>query len=103
MTYLCVAIYVNSLEQGRRGAVRAAEAGADLVEYRVDTSTDPTLLPALVESSPVPSIVTCRSLREGGQAVIGDEARISLLASPGAFVARYVDIELTTLREHRPP
>src|SRR4051812_41687009 len=101
MTYLCVAIYVNSLEQGRADALRAAEAGADLVEYRVDTFTDPRDLLPLVESSPVPCIVTCRSFREGGQAAIDDDQRIALLASPGGFHARYVDVELVTLRDHR--
>src|SRR4051812_15643934 len=97
MSYLCVAIYVNSLEQGRADALRAAEAGADLVEYRIDTFTEPRVL-ALVQSSPVPCILTCRSREEGGQSELSDDERIELLGGPAAFEARYVDIELATLR-----
>jgi 3-dehydroquinate dehydratase/shikimate dehydrogenase len=99
MTYLCVAIYVNSLEQARRDAAVAAENGADLVEYRVDTFTDERQLQELIGHSPVPCIVTCRTADEGGKAEIDDDQRVELLASPAVSDARYVDVELATLRE----
>ena len=98
MTQLCVAIFVNSLEQGRRDALRAAEAGADLVEFRVDVFTEPHELLALVQGSSVPCVITCRSPAEGGQSELSDEQRIELLAGPAAAEARYADVELATLR-----
>ena len=41
MTHLCVPIFVHSLEQAWLDAVLAGEAGADLVEYRVDYFAKP--------------------------------------------------------------
>jgi 3-dehydroquinate dehydratase/shikimate dehydrogenase len=96
MTRLCVPIFVSSLEQGRRDAVLAAEHGADFVEYRIDTFTDLEPLLALVTNSPVPCIVTCRSAEEGGQAELGDAARLDLLAE--LHTAAYLDVELATAR-----
>src|ERR1051325_10851603 len=40
MTDLCVAIFVEDAAQVKRDVARAAEAGADLVELRVDRITD---------------------------------------------------------------
>lgn len=96
MTYLCVAIYVSTFEQARRDALNAAENGADLVEFRIDTFTDPEQVLALVQSSPLPCILTCRSASEGGNTELSDEQRLELLSDRGASEARYVDIELAT-------
>ena len=67
MTHLCVPIFVHSLEQANRDAALAGEAGADLIEYRVDHFADASQIPALVRRSPLPCIVTCRSPREAGK------------------------------------
>src|SRR5438046_1319614 len=66
MTRLCGPIVVSSLEQARRDAILAAEHGADLVEFRIDTFTDAAPLQQLLASCPVPAIVTCRAAWEGG-------------------------------------
>src|SRR5688572_30072735 len=100
MTYLCVAIYVNSLEQARRDALAAAEAGADLIELRIDAFTQPGHVWGLVHACPLPCILTCRSAGEGGQAALSDEERLDLLSGTAASEARYVDVELDTLRSN---
>ncbi|MHC5005488.1 MAG: type I 3-dehydroquinate dehydratase, partial [Planctomycetota bacterium] len=92
-------------------AARAAEAGADLIEWRVDELVDAEPVAAavaatsrLVGHSPRPCIVTCRPDWEGG-AYGGPEAQrwgffASLLAASsaaggGAGRPRYLDLELT--------
>ena len=97
MTHLAVAIMVHSREQAQAAAVRAAELGADLVEFRIDRFTDsPAQLSALVEHSPLPCIVTCRPTWEGGH-YDGEEAhRIALLEQIAGAVRppAYLDVEL---------
>lgn len=103
MTQLCVPIFVHSREQARRDALLAAEAGADLVEYRIDTFADTTNLDLLVYDSPLPCILTCRSLAEGGQCDLSDEERIKLLESSNSTSPRYIDVELQTFRKLSSP
>lgn len=97
MTYLTAAITVSSLEQALTDCARAAERGADLVEFRIDQFTDD--LPAvtdLVQRSALPCIITCRPTWEGG-AYDGDEqTRISVIehAALGPRKPAYIDIEL---------
>ncbi len=97
MTRLAVAIMVRSLDQAHAAAAVAAEHGADLVEYRVDTFTDDLpALTALVERSALPCIVTCRPTWEGGE-YGGDEAmRLAVFehACAGARRPAYLDVEL---------
>lgn len=95
MTYLCVPIFVESAEQAHRDAVLAAEAGADLVEYRIDTF-DPALDGGLVARSPLPCVVTCRSPAEGGQSNLPDRERLALLATQLTAGAAYADVEWAT-------
>src|SRR5687768_17134801 len=101
MTYLCVPIFDDSLEQAFRDAALAAEYGADMVEYRIDTFTDPDEVRALVERSSLPCVVTCRSAEEGGRCELPDDRRLAVLGEAGPFEAQYVDVELATL--HRYP
>ncbi len=93
LSFLCVPIFVESVEQLRREAVLAAEAGADMLELRVDDLTQSFPLPEL----PVPYILTCRPAREGGQSELGDADRLDLLAEFAEHGAAYVDVELDTL------
>lgn len=97
MTHLTAAITVNTLEQALADGARAAEQGADLVEYRIDSFTDdPKAVTELVQRSALPCIITCRPTWEGG-AYDGDEqTRISVLehAGLGARKPAYIDVEL---------
>ncbi len=88
MTMLCVPIQVNGVEAALADALQAAERGADIIELRIDGWFDPASPDAdagavrrLVESCPLPVIVTCRASAEGGF-FEGDEAdRVALLRS----------------------
>jgi 3-dehydroquinate dehydratase/shikimate dehydrogenase len=91
MTQLCGSIFVESAEQARRDALLAAEAGADMLELRLDLLVEPMELPEM----PLPYIATCRPTREGGLSLLNDSARLDLIDAC-AQQAAYIDIELDT-------
>ena len=95
-------------------ATAARDAGADLVEFRIDqfftgsTGADATIerdaVVDLVGRSPLPCIVTCRPAGDEGGGFDGDEAsrislfeRLAIAAGEGEHPPRYIDIELATL------
>ena len=85
MTRLCVAIFVNDLAQARRDAVAAAEAGADMVELRIDEFTGHEQVRTLdIENCPLPCIVTCRPTWEGGQCELPEGERMAAARSGGS-------------------
>ena len=97
MTKLTVAIMVRSLAQALSAAAQAAERGADLVEFRIDQFTDDhAAITALVEQSPLPSIVTIRPTFEGGHYEGDDACRIAAFeaACSGVRKPAYIDVEL---------
>jgi 3-dehydroquinate dehydratase/shikimate dehydrogenase len=97
MSHLCVAIFVHDIPQATRDIAAAAEAGADLVELRIDSYTaDIEGLTELIRGSVVPCIVTCRAKYEGGDCELSDAERASLLHQLSDF-ASYVDFELKAL------
>jgi 3-dehydroquinate dehydratase/shikimate dehydrogenase len=101
MTHLCVPIFVTDLAGAKRDIAAAAEAGADLVELRIDEFTDPALVRSLVAESILPAIVTCRPEWEGGHADVSDAQRLEALNAAldsASGQARYIDVELETLR-----
>lgn len=102
MTRLTVPITVTDRPAALAAAARAAEFGADLVEYRLDTFCPPEVelgeIESLVAASPLPCIVTCRPTWEGGE-YDGDEMhRLSLLEHAGlgadGITPAYLDVEL---------
>lgn len=92
MTSLCVSIMVDTVEQAHADAALAAERGADLVEYRVDTFFESGGdVNAVTDGSPLPCIVTCRPSWEGGHFEGDDRLRIDLFSTLSA--ASTVDVE----------
>jgi 3-dehydroquinate dehydratase / shikimate dehydrogenase len=79
MTRLCVPIFCRDSEQIRRDVARAIEAGADLVELRLDTydDVDDTLLLAMQVDFPF--LLTRRPERQGGESAEDDDTRYELL------------------------
>lgn len=96
-TRLTAAIMVDSLEQGLADAARAAEFGADLVEFRIDRFTDSAdAVAQLVQRSPLPCILTCRPTWEGGEYAGDDATRLAILEQvlTSAHPPTYIDVEL---------
>lgn len=101
MTYLCVPIFVATPQQVKRDVARAIEAGAEMIELRLDT-WNPTgrphfSPPELIEdlrTFGIPLIATCRSNAEGGQWNYGPAAQLELLQACAKAGAQYIDLEL---------
>ena len=106
MSLVCVPITVHDLAPALADAHAARDGGADLVEFRIDEcfsgngdEAEERLLHALIADSPLPCIVTCRSVAEGGS-YDGDEMeRVSMLErlvlAPGVLhPPRFIDLEL---------
>ena len=96
MTHLCVAIFVQDIAAAKRDIALAAEAGADMVELRIDALTlaDAADLGELIEQAVLPCIVTCRPTWEGGHSELSEDDRATLLGMAGDEGASYLDIEL---------
>ena len=87
---LCVTVTGSDMADLRRQ--RDAVTGADLVELRLDTVSDPDAAGALAGRR-LPAIVTCRPTWEGGAFAGSEDARKRLLADALAAGADYVDVE----------
>ena len=104
MTRLCVAIFVNDVAPAKSDIARAAEAGADLVELRIDgyadatdLLTDPDVIGRLVRDNVLPCVVTCRPTREGGRSELSNGQRYELLKQAAEHGAAYLDLERDTI------
>ncbi|HMN97504.1 MAG TPA: type I 3-dehydroquinate dehydratase [Phycisphaerales bacterium] len=81
-------------------ARRSVAEGAELIEWRIDRVADAAdaaaLVSRLVGGVPVPCIVTCRPIWEGGDYDGDDAARVSLLEAIGTSAPppSYFDVEL---------
>jgi 3-dehydroquinate dehydratase / shikimate dehydrogenase len=115
-TLLCVPILVDDPDAALRDAAAARDAGADLVEFRIDQffsgsgaaeadsgfEYEARQVLRIVADSPLPCIITCRPVSEGGHYDGDDEARIALFErlgtafGPGERPPRYLDVELAT-------
>jgi len=105
MTRLTVAIMVRSLKQALSAAAQAAERGADLVEFRIDEfASDLPAITALVDQSPLPSIITIRPTWEGGHYTGDDAGRIAAFeaACAGPRKPAYLDVELLAYQRSQP-
>jgi 3-dehydroquinate dehydratase/shikimate dehydrogenase len=98
MTHLCVAIFVNDGAKAHREIAQAAEAGAEMVELRIDRFTDIQALDQILHKAVVPCILTCRPTWEGGQNDLSDTERLHLLREASAMATPYVDLELETIK-----
>ncbi len=103
MTKIAAAIMVSNLDQALSLAAKAAELGADLVEYRVDNLAEAPdgakLVNTLIEKSPLPCIITCRAAWEGGECDCDDQQRVSFLENAclnGETRPAYLDFELAS-------
>ena len=98
---LCVPIAVDDVHKALDDAQHARLAGADMVEFRLDSYFDgdeQRIEPCvrLIEQSPLPCIATCRPTWEGGEYDGDDQQRIALFERLGtaSHPPRYIDAEL---------
>jgi 3-dehydroquinate dehydratase/shikimate dehydrogenase len=94
---VCAVIAEESVAAAK-AALNLAAPIADLAELRLDYLRDfdfssVTALRCLFENKPLPVIITCRSLEEGGNQRIDDNLRIPLLVEGARTLADYCDIE----------
>ncbi len=87
---LCVTVTAPTMAELRRR--RDEVVGADMVELRLDTVSDPDVAAALAGRR-LPAIITCRASWEGGQFKGSEEERRQILREALASDAEYVDIE----------
>lgn len=97
MTYLCVPIFVASVAQAKADIAHAAEAGADLVELRIDQFTEEPELRQLLGEAVLPCILTCRPEWEGGHSTLENVERFKVLGIRVGDQPRYIDVELAAL------
>jgi len=85
------------MEQARRDIGRAVEAGAEMIELRLDALEEPADLPALISFVGVPIIATCRTVAEGGLSHADGAERATFLSVAADAGAKYLDLELETV------
>ncbi|MEN1706434.1 MAG: type I 3-dehydroquinate dehydratase [Planctomycetota bacterium] len=108
MTLVCVPIMVGDPAAALADAAAARDAGADIVEFRIDSYFDPRdeetdqslrveHIRNLIADAPLPVILTCRSAEEGGDYDAADVSRVELLEAilhNAEHPPAYLDFEL---------
>ena len=99
---ICVPILQKDRKSVLKVASKAIDAGADLVELRIDAllDTDPQSVIHLMEEINYPLIATNRMREEGGYFMGSENLRTEILVEV-ADHADYVDIELQTDVKYR--
>lgn len=112
-TLVCVPIKVMDAPTALADAAAARDAGADLVEFRLDQfftgapgpegQAEQDAVVDLVSASPLPCVVTCRPTGSEGGEYDGDDAprialfeRLAIAAGENSHPPRYIDVELAT-------
>ena len=95
MTYLCVPIFFQNVDQAKRDVATAIESGADAVELRTDATDDINGVLRVINELKVETIVTRRPTSEGGLSEEPQDERIrKLFRMAGDFGANVADVEL---------
>lgn len=109
MSRVCVSILVHDAAKARRDIAEAVEAGAEMIELRVDPlataggDDGAQTVEGLIRACGVPCIVTCRASSEGGECDRPDAERLALLRRATAGrgegdITTYVDLEFATVK-----
>jgi 3-dehydroquinate dehydratase/shikimate dehydrogenase len=104
-TLLICPITAGSLDKALAESRRAAEGGADAVEWRLDyLDTPPSQadLAGRIDRCPLPVIATCRPERQGGRYHGDEERRLAILTSAARAGAMLIDVEADVPAEERP-
>lgn len=98
---ICVPLPVERLSDLASMISRAEDAGADLIEIRLDYLREDILsqlndVEKVISQVSVPLIATNRERSQGGKRVQKEDRRIQTLIKSAEIGFQYVDIELTT-------
>jgi 3-dehydroquinate dehydratase/shikimate dehydrogenase len=94
-----VPIFVESIEQAKRDAAAAIQAGADLIELRLDLLSESEFARRILSDFGTPFVLTCRPIAEGGQSDLPDDPRVDFLSEIAPMDETItLDIESATLR-----
>ncbi|MBN2711047.1 MAG: shikimate dehydrogenase [Planctomycetes bacterium] len=102
MSYICTPIVSNNMSEAISTIEKACNSKADILELRLDYIDGGLNLPALLASSKLPVIVTCRAKREGGQWSGSEEERIAILQQVIDLKVDYVDVEADSVHKVKP-
>ncbi len=100
---VCAVIAEQTIEAAK-SAISHAAGVADLIELRLDYLRDfdfttPEDLASLLAGKPLPVIITCRAVEEGGKQHVDHAARLRLLVDGARRFADYCDIEASHYEE----
>jgi 3-dehydroquinate dehydratase/shikimate dehydrogenase len=103
MTRLCVSILVQDIAQAKRDIADAVEAGAEMIELRMDPLPEVTMAEHLQKACSVPCIITCRCAAEGGHSDLSDVERLQFLRATmetptNGLTTNYCDAEYAAVR-----
>jgi len=100
-TLICIPIFQKNFKSVMESAKNSVEAGADILELRIDAldDPDPDLVSRIIKEIDYPLIATNRRMEEGGFFQGSESERIEILLA-AAKHAKIVDIELQTSDEH---
>jgi len=92
------AVITEETVKAARAAMKRTPGIADLIELRLDYLRDfdfsnPNSLRVLLEEKPLPVIITCRAISEGGAQHVNEQIRVRLLVEGAKRFADYCDIE----------
>lgn len=96
-TLLICSLTADNVAHMRRELAEAVRAGATAVELRLDylrPLPSPAYLKTLLAGCPVPSIATCRPVRQGGLYDGPEDQRLKVLQAAAEAGATWLDIEL---------
>ncbi|HML76631.1 MAG TPA: type I 3-dehydroquinate dehydratase, partial [Anaerohalosphaeraceae bacterium] len=98
MTYLAVSISGRNLSQFEQRLAEASQAGAEMLELRVDyldNLTPEAVAPILAAArqSHLPTILTCRDKTEGGIGTWSQKIRTQILIEAITAGVEFVDCE----------
>ena len=98
---ICVPIFEKNYESVLQSAKNSIEAGADLLELRIDVMNNPNPdeVSSIIKDINFPLIATNRKMEEGGFFKGSESERIDILLEAAKY-ANIVDIELETEDEY---
>lgn len=101
-TRICVSVYGENEENLVANIRRGFEKGADLAEVRLDLSGYSSVESLVAKLRPFADrlVLTLRPVGEGGKSSLPAEERVKILKRLADIGPAYIDLELSTLKQH---